>query len=248
MSQSIPGVRRAIVTGGASGIGQAVVHRLLVSPGTHVLFTYNSGAATAAALVERYGERCSGYRLDLSSLDAVQAFLATLDPAEPPHVLVNCAGALGDGLAFGDIRDRLTLVTTVNYLAPASIAAAVAKLMASERRGHIVNITSVSARKPNLGNAVYGSSKIALERFTATLALEMARFKVRAVCIAPAFVDTPMFRGFAGKDPEQFIRTHVPMREILQPEDVAATVAGFVDGHIRTTGITLTLANGELVF
>ncbi len=243
-------MQRVIVIGGTSGIGQAIIDRFLQPSDqeAHVLFTYNNGESTAKLLRERHGERCSSYRLDLSSLDTVQAFLAELKPSAPPSVLVNCAGMVQDGLVMGDIKERLALVTAVNYLAPAMIAAHVAKLMAAERRGHIVNITSVAARRPGAGNAVYGSSKAALERFTASLALEVARFKVRTLCVAPGFVDTPMFRTFAKDGPEQFIRSSIPMREVLKPQDVASAVVGFVRGAIMTTGTTLTLANGELVF
>lgn len=243
-------MKTVIVIGGTSGIGQAVVRKFVESrePGFHVLFTYNSAESLAQAMVSRYGIACTAAPLDLSSLDDVDRFLKGLEDAPPPEALVNCAGVLQDGLSMGAIRERLSFVATVNYLAPAIIAGHVAQLMAPARRGFIVNITSASARRPRLGNAVYGSAKAALERFTATLALETARFKVRTLCVAPAFVDTPMFHSFAGEAPEKFIRDNVPMREILTPDDVAEVVHSFVDGTIKTTGTTITLANGELVF
>jgi 3-oxoacyl-[acyl-carrier protein] reductase len=243
-------MKNVIVIGGTSGIGNAVVHKFVASrpAGSNVLFTYHSAESAAEALCAQYPGVCKAVRLDLSSLEAVEQFLKTLDGAPPPEALVNCAGLLQDGLSLGAVRERLSLVATVNYLAPAMISSYVAQLMAPARRGFIVNVTSASARRPRLGNAVYGSTKAALERYTATLALEVARFKVRTLCVAPAFVDTAMFRSFAGSVPEDFIRKNVPMREILSPEDVANVVHAFVGGTIKTTGTTLTLASGELVF
>jgi 3-oxoacyl-[acyl-carrier protein] reductase len=241
-------MRQAIVIGGSAGIGQCIVEAL-VQADFHVLLTYHSGAEKAQALCARLGESsCRAEALDLSSLDAVDAFLARREAEPPPEVLVNCAGVPEDGLSLGDIRARLSYVTTVNYLAPAIISGRLASVMAPQRRGFVVNITSAAARRPRAGNAAYGSSKAALERFTATLALELARFKVRTLCIAPAFVDTAMFRKFAGDKANEFIRDNIPMREILRPEDVAQAVLGFVRGTIKTTGTTLTLASGEITF
>lgn len=237
---------RAIVIGGTAGIGQSII-KGLIDAGHTVHFTYNSNADSAEAIRRQYGDACSAEQLDLSSLDAVSAFLSKIDGSNAPDVLVNTAGMAADALSLGDVRRRLELATTINYLAPATIAAHIGKLMTERRTGSIVNITSIASKRPKAGNAVYGSAKAALERFTATLALEMARFKVRTLCVSPGFVDTPMFQKFSGGNARDIIR-EIPTREILTADQVAETVLQFVKGSIKSTGTTLVLGNGELVF
>jgi 3-oxoacyl-[acyl-carrier protein] reductase len=236
----------AIVIGGTSGIGQSIIDGL-IEAGYAVQFTYNSNQEIADGIVDKYGASCSAVRLDLSSLDAVTDYLGTIGSGNAPEVLVNSAGMVHDALSIGPVRAGLERVTTVNYMAPAMIAAHVAKVMSEKRKGAIVNITSVASKRAKPGNAVYGSAKAALERFTATLALEVARFKVRTLCVSPGFVDTPMFHKFSGGNVNDIIRA-LPTREILSSDQVAETVLHFVKGGIKSTGTTLVLGNGELVF
>lgn len=237
---------KALVIGGTAGIGQSII-KGLIDAGYAVHFTFNSNADSAETIRHQYGDACTCSQLDLSSLDAVAAFLATIDSANAPDVLVNSAGMAADALSLGDVRARLELATTINYLAPVTIACHIGKLMTERRGGSIVNITSIASKRPKAGNAIYGSAKAALERFTATLALEMARFKVRTLCVSPGFVDTPMFHKFSGGNARDIIRD-IPTREILTADQVAETVLLFVKGQIKSTGTTVVLGNGELVF
>lgn len=237
---------KAIVVGGTSVIGQSII-KGLIDANYIVHFTYNSNVSGAEAICCQYGNSCISSQLNLSSLDAVSAFLATIGKDNAPDVLVNTAGITSDALSLGDVRVRLEQTTTINYLAPATIASHIGKLMTGRRAGLIVNITSTASKCPKVGNAIYGSAKAALERFTATLALEMARFKVRTLCVSPGFVDTPMFQKFFDRNARDIIR-EIPTREILTADQVADTVLQFVKGHIKSTGTTLVLGNGELVF
>ena len=236
----------AVVVGGTSGIGEAVLVRLIAA-GYHVSFTYNSKPEAATTLSERFPGLAVGHRVDLASLGQVGDFVARLSEGPVPDTLVNCAGVLQEGLSIGGVVERLHLTTTINYLAPATIASEVAALMMPKRRGTIVNVTSVAGRKASIGNAMYGGSKVALERYTASLALEVARFRIRTLCVAPGFVDTPMFRNFSKEKGPDVIRS-LPMREILKPEDVADPIISFIDGRIKSTGTTMVLGNGETTF
>ncbi len=237
---------KALVIGGSSAIGTAVVQQL-AAQGYDIDFTYHSNADKATSLQQSLGVPCNAIALDLSDTAAVDAFCQSLDATNAPDVLVNVAGITHDALSVGQIGPSLRRVMTVNFAAPATICGRVAELMMPRRRGAIVNVTSVASRLPRAGNAAYGSAKAALERFTASLTLEVARFKVRTLCVAPAFVDTPMFRQFAAGHENDIIRS-VPLREILSVDDVANTVSAFVRGDIRTTGITLALTNGQPMF
>ncbi len=236
----------AVIIGGTSGIGEAVLRRLAIS-GYRISFSYNSNDDAARALCGAFDTQVTAHRVDLSCPDAVAGFVRTLAADQAPDTLVSCAGVLEEGLSLGGVSARLHRTTMINYLAPATISSEMAALMAPQRRGTIVNVTSVAGRKASIGNAIYGGSKIALERYTASLALEVARFRIRTLCVAPGYVDTPMFRKFSkGKDNE-LIRA-LPMREILMPDDVADPIVGFIEGRIKSTGTTMVLGNGETTF
>lgn len=237
---------KALVIGGSSAIGEGIIKQL-VTMGYQVTFTYHRNADKAQTLCAVFGDNCQAVQLDLSNFEQVVAFVGELNADSAPDVLVNVAGITHDALCVGNTGETLRKVHTVNFLSPASICGQVAELMMAKRGGSIVNVTSVAARFPRVGNAAYGSAKSALERFTATLALEVARFKVRTLCIAPAFVDTPMFHQFAAGNEKEVIRS-LPLREILAVDDVANAVGSFVSGQIKTTGVTLSLTNGQPVF
>lgn len=237
---------KALVIGGSSGVAAPIIQRL-VDLDYAVDFTFHHNSDAARKIEAKGGAACHAIRLDLGSVSEVRDFLDSIPPAAAPDVLINCAGLLQDGLSLGTIDERLLAAATINFIAPAMICSHIAGLMTARRCGHIVNVTSVAARKPRVGNAIYGSTKAALERFTATLALETARFKVRTLCIAPGFIDTAMFEQFSGQERTDIIRS-VPMRQILSPSQVADAVICFITGGLATTGTTLVLGNGELVF
>ncbi|MBQ4849988.1 SDR family NAD(P)-dependent oxidoreductase [Pseudoalteromonas sp. MMG012] len=236
---------KALIIGGTSEIGQAIINKLVES-GYDVLFTYNSNEDKAKTVSELSPGKIKFCQLNLIDTHAVNQFASSLKTDFNPDVLVNVAGITHDSLSFGDIQESLMKVHTVNFLSPATVTARAAELMMANRKGHIINISSVAAKSPKTGNGAYGSAKAALERFTASLSVEIARFKVRTLNVAPAFVNTPMFSEFANGKERDVIRS-LPLREILEVEDVANAVHAFVTGNIKSTGITLSLTNGAPV-
>jgi 3-oxoacyl-[acyl-carrier protein] reductase len=232
--------------GGTSAIGAEIL-RGLARDGYTTLFTYHRHSEVSAALEAELGPAACAEHLDLASDESVSRFLSRVEAFGAIDALINSAGVTGDGLCMDARAVDLLKLTRINYLAPALIGLTVAASMSARRTGCILHITSIAGRRAKIGNALYGAAKIALERFTASLALEVARFNVRTLCIAPAFVDTPMFASFAGPNRERIIRD-IPARRILQPADVARVALEFVQGKLATTGTTITLGNGEAVF
>jgi 3-oxoacyl-[acyl-carrier protein] reductase len=241
-----PATKRAVLIGGTSAVGSEIA-RLLATDGYKILFTYNANNCARASLEREFGAALCGTQLDLSCIDSVNAFISQLRDFGAPDAFINSAGWPDDRLCMSLTASALQKMTMINYLAPALISSVAASMMAPRRSGCIVQITSAAARRARVGNAGYGAAKVALERFMASLALEVARFRVKTLCIAPAFVDTPMFAAFAGANRDAIIR-NVPMRQILQPCEVANVVSQFVRGTIPTTGNTVVLSNGESVF
>ena len=117
--------------------------------------------------------------------------------------------------------------------------------MIQKRKGHIINISSVAAIKPKVGNTAYGVSKAAIERFSKSLALEVARFNIRVNCVSPAYVKTDLLNAFLdGKKEREFYKA-IPMRKVLLPEEVANIVVLLCSDQIRTTGSVFYVGNGE---
>lgn len=238
--------KKAVLLGGTSAIGCEIL-RTLAKKGYELLFTFFSAESLAADLEREFGPMVQGTKVDLASLESVTGFMSQLDSFGGHDAFINSAGIPHDRLCMQSNAKSLLDITMINYLAPALLSARAAALMCPRRSGFIVNITSAASRRTRIGNASYGSSKLALERFTASLALEVARFKIRTLCVAPAFVNTPMFARFAGTKADEIIRS-IPMRQILSTSQVAEVVLQFVSGGIATTGNTLILGNGEVVF
>ena len=242
--QNSASTKRAVILGGSSAIGSLIVSGL-AKQGVKVLFTYNRNSEIRQKWEREYSANIKGIKFDLRSQTEMESFLSSVHDFGIPDIFVNSVGVNDDCLCLsGTIAQSIRRVTEINYLVPALVSSAVGRLMAEHRSGYIVHITSTASRNPKLGNAAYGASKVALERFVSSLALELARFGVKTLCIAPSFVDTPMFATYAGENREKILRS-VPTRRILQPQEVADVAIQFSMGQIATTGTTIFLGNGE---
>lgn len=234
----------AIVTGGTRGIGRAIVGAL-IADGYAVYFTYRSNPELAGTLERTYDGAARGFRVDGGDWAAVQAFADRVNAEAAVDVLVNNAGINDDAMLIGSPFARYWEALRINLGSTMAFCHAFGEGMQARRHGSIVNVSSIAARKPKVGNGAYGASKAAIERFTKTLALEMARFNVRVNAVAPGFVRSDLFDRFlASQDAAAFYR-QIPMRKILEPDAVARTVLLLANGSLETTGSVVDLGNGE---
>jgi NAD(P)-dependent dehydrogenase (short-subunit alcohol dehydrogenase family) len=222
---------RIIVTGGASGLGRAVA-----------LGAARRGAKVAVVDIDERGahavaEACAGTAIvaDLISGDPEQVIVQGADRLGGLNVLVNNAG-YGAGEAFLEMKaatwDR-TLGLNVRALALASAAAG--RIMAAQRSGRIINITSPASRMALPNYTAYSASKAAVDSITRAAAVALAPYGVRVNSLAPGMMDTPMQRvteeAFARlerrTDIEAFLaeRTaRIPVGHRIEPEEVAKSV------------------------
>jgi NAD(P)-dependent dehydrogenase (short-subunit alcohol dehydrogenase family) len=195
---------RAVITGGASGLGHAVAQRLVAAGAKVALFDVNEekGHAAVAAL----GKHASFQRTDVTSEEGVTANVAAAQDAMGGlNVVVNCAGILGAGRVLGK-EGPMPLSTfsgtvMVNLVGSFNVAKAAAQLIQANaagedgERGVIINTASVAAYEGQIGQAPYAASKGGVAALTIPVARELSQFGIRVMAIAPGIFGTPMLRA-----------------------------------------------------
>ena len=225
---------KAVITGGASGLGFAVARHLVAHGAKVALLDVNDDKGNAAA--GELGASASYFRTDVTSEEGVSASLKDAQAKLGGlNVVVSCAGILGAGRVLGKEGPMplKTFSTTVmvNLIGSFNVAKAAADLMQHNEagddgeRGVIVNTASVAAYDGQIGQAAYSASKGGVVGMTLPMAREFARIGVRVMTIAPGVFHTPMVDGM----PEQVYQSlcaQVPYPSRLgKPEEYADTVA-----------------------
>jgi NAD(P)-dependent dehydrogenase (short-subunit alcohol dehydrogenase family) len=217
---------KILVTGGAKGVGAAIV-RALAAAGHDVDFTFRSSADQAKALAEEIaashpGRSIVALPLDLSDKDALEAFCEARE-GESYFGLVHNAGQPYDSLAAMMAQDKAEAAMQVNFWAFTRLAKSLMRTMIRARAGRIVAIGSVAALRGNPGNAAYAASKGALISYAKTLAVETGKRGVTVNVIAPGFVDTDMMAPYAAYRDK--MQGQIPAGRFARPEEVAGLAA-----------------------
>ncbi|CAH1657582.1 SDR family oxidoreductase [Chelatococcus asaccharovorans] len=217
--------RRILVTGGAKGVGAAIV-RTLAAGGYAVDFTYRSSgdAATALAreLADAHGVAVNARALDLSDTAAIEAFCAAHEETSY-YGLVHNAGQSYDALTAVMSQDKAEAAMQVNFWSVTRLVKTFIRPMIRARSGRIAVIGSVTALQANAGNAAYAASKGALLSYLRTLAIESAKRGVTANYIAPGFIDTDMMTPYAAYRPQ--MEKQIPAGRFAAPDEIAGLVA-----------------------
>jgi 3-oxoacyl-[acyl-carrier protein] reductase len=243
-----------MVTGGAGGIGGAVVRSLAKAGIGGIAVNYRKSAKEADELVvemDRSGVKALAVQADIRSDDQVRAMMTTIEKHFGRlDVLVNNAGVTHwvkladlDGLTDA-IWDE---ILNVNVKGAFRCARAAAKLLDTSQ-GMIVNVSSISGvlAPSTMSSLAYGTAKAALIYMTRGLAVALAP-KVRVNCVAPAFTDTPWMSEHFGADYQQVIAkasAGYPLQRIATPDDVAGAILGLITGGDFVTGQTLIVDGG----
>jgi len=246
--------RVALVTGGAGGIGGAVVRALAKSGVAGVVVNYRKSSKEAEALAAEIGQdgvKALAVQADVQSDSQVRAMMQTIqDRFARLDMVVNNAGVthwvkLPDLEALTDpIWDEILDVNVKG----AFRCARAAQALLEASHGMIVNVSSISGvlAPSTMSSLAYGTAKAALIYMTKGLAVAMAP-KVRVNCVAPAFTDTPWMSQHFGVDYQQVIAkasTGYPLQRIATPEDVAGAILGLITGGDFVTGQTLLVDGG----
>ena len=214
----------AFVTGGAKGIGSAIVKRF-IKDDYKVAFTYNNSEDKAKSLANELGEDCKAYKLDITDSNAVNTVIADVENTFGEiFVLVNNAG-IAEQVLFTDITDEMWHKMIQTNLSGAFYCSrAVLKYMINRKCGKIINISSIWGETGGSCEVHYSSAKAGLIGMTKALAKEVGLSGITVNCVSPGVILTDMTSHF-DEDTMNELKNETPLNKIGTPEDVAGAVS-----------------------
>ncbi len=245
--------RTAIVTGagrGGRGIGRGIA-LALAQAGADVLITARTNitdAEAVASAVQEAGTRAIAVACDVADAASVKAlFDRATQEWGSLDILVNNAGITRDGLLLRMDEEDWDAVLETNLKGTFLCTRAAAKLMIKQRRGRIINITSIMGQIGNPGQANYSASKAGIIGFTRTAARELGGRNVTVNAVAPGFIDTQM-TDVVKDEARTELTKKVPLGRLGTPEDVGGVVAFLAsDAASYITGQVITVDGGMTV-
>lgn len=239
----------AIITGASRGIGSGIA-KVFAQNGANVAFTYSSSVESALALeneLNALGIKSKGYKSNAADfneaqklVDDVMADFGNID------ILINNAGITKDNLLMRMSEEDFDAVMNINLKSVFNMTKAVQKIMLKNRKGSIVNMSSVVGVKGNAGQANYAASKAGMIGFTKSIALELGSRNIRCNAIAPGFIETEMTAKL-NEDVVKGWRESIPLKRGGTPEDVA-NVCVFLSSDMSAyvTGQVINVDGGML--
>jgi len=239
----------SIITGATRGIGKGIAE-LFADQGSHIIFTYVSSDEKALALeseLQAKGVKAKGYKFNVADFAACEEMANdVVKEFGSIDVVVNNAGITRDNLLMRMSEEQWDEVINTNLKSVFNMTKAVQRTMLKQRKGSIVNMSSVVGVKGNAGQANYAASKAGLLGFTKSVALELGSRNIRCNAIAPGFIETEM-TGALDEATVQGWRNAIPLKRGGTTEDVA-NLALFLasDMSAYITGQTINVDGGML--
>lgn len=238
-----------IVTGATRGIGRGIANKM-ADEGANVAFTFSSSVDAAKSLekeLQEKGIKAKGYQSNAADYDAAQDLVAEIiKEFGTIDVLINNAGITKDNLLMRISEEDFDQVIKVNLKSVFNMTKAVIRPMMKQRKGSIINMSSVVGVKGNAGQTNYAASKAGILGFTKSVALELGSRNIRCNAIAPGFIETEMTAKLDENTVNEW-RKAIPLKRGGTTEDVAnACVFLASDNSAYITGQTLNVDGGML--
>lgn len=231
----------ALITGAARGIGKAIAMKF-ASEGADVAFTdlvINEAGEQTVKDIEAFGHKVRAYASNAANFEethnVVNQILADFGRID---ILVNNAGITKDGLMLRMTEAQWDAVLNVNLKSAFNFIHAITPIMACQRGGSIINMSSVVGVSGNAGQCNYSASKAGLIGLAKSIAKEMGPRGIRANCIAPGFIVSDMTNALSEEVRDAWVK-QIPLRRGGTPEDVAnvavflaSDLSGYVSGQV----------------
>ena len=241
--------KTVLVTGASRGIGRGIALKM-AAHGATVAFTYLSSPEKAAELekeLQTAGGKAKGYRSDAADFKAAEELInMVVADFSSLEVVVNNAGITRDNLLMRMSEEQFDEVIRTNLKSVFNITKACQRPMLKQRKGSIINISSVVGIKGNAGQSNYAASKAGIIGFTKSIALELGSRNIRCNAVAPGFIETEMTGALNEETVKQW-REAIPLKRGGTAEDVANLVlflASDLSSYI--TGQTINVDGGML--
>ncbi|MBQ0733215.1 3-oxoacyl-[acyl-carrier-protein] reductase [Aquimarina celericrescens] len=241
--------KTAIITGATRGIGKGIAE-VFAQNGANIAFTYSSSVEAAEQLEKELndlGIKARGYQSNAADYDQAQELVKqVLEDFASIDVLVNNAGITKDNLLMRMGEEDFDKVIEVNLKSVFNMTKAVQRTMLKQRKGSIINMSSVVGIKGNAGQANYAASKAGIIGFSKSVALELGSRNIRSNVVAPGFIETEMTAQLDEKVVDGW-RNAIPLKRGGTPEDIAnACLYLASDLSTYVTGQVLNVDGGML--
>ena len=215
--------KNILITGGSRGIGKSIVE-VLFNSGASVGFTFSSSESAANEIAENLNsssQKCIAYKSDASKLDQCEKLVESfLNDFETIDVLINNAGITKDNLLMRMGEDDFDKVIEVNLKSVFNMTKACQRVFLKNRKGSIINMSSVVGVKGNAGQSNYSASKAGIIGFSKSIAQELGSRSIRCNVIAPGFIKTEMTDNLSDSIIESWTE-NIPLKRPGESNDVA---------------------------
>lgn len=253
MSKLLTG-KQALVTGGSSGIGQAIAIGL-AKAGAGVILTYRNNRRTAqktVAVIESFGQKGEMLHCDFSEKNCVVKLMSEASKrVEYFDILINNAASITRSQFLEISAIQLEHCLSTNFIAPFQLLQAVSRLLiANSKPGSLINVSSLSAGSAMSKMADYQSSKAALSMLTKSAAYELASHQIRVNTISPGLTRTPGNQDHWDNNPKLWAErsSHIPLGRAGDPKDYVGAAVYLASDHSKwVTGANIAIDGGQSV-
>jgi 2-dehydro-3-deoxy-L-rhamnonate dehydrogenase (NAD+) len=242
--------KNAVVTGGAQGIGRAVVERFLESGAAVAIWDMDAKLAEKTASELKSRGRVAAVPVDVTKLaDVERARDDTVKALGGIDILVNNAGIAGPTMKMWDVKpEEWTRTINVNVDSQFYCCRAIVPLMIAQNYGRIVNVASIAGKEGNPNAAAYSVSKAGVIALTKSLGKELASYNISVNCVTPAAARTAIFDQIT-QEHIDYMLSKIPRARFVEVGEVAALIAFCASADCSfTTGAVFDISGGRATY